>query len=78
MYGNSESATVALIISPEALSEEECALIHEVYEVYGQYSAWKLRDLTHSEKPWREAENKREIEITVEALRAFFPALLAG
>ena len=63
---------------PEALSEEERALIDEVYEVYGQYSACKLRSLTHSEKPWQEAENKREIEITVEALQAFFPDLIAG
>ena len=60
----------------EALSEEERALIDEVYEVYGQYSALKLRDLTHSEAPWQEAENKNDIEITIEALRSFFPALI--
>jgi uncharacterized phage-associated protein len=60
----------------EALSEEERALIDEVYEVYGQYSALKLRNLTHSEAPWQEAENKNDIEITIEALRSFFPALI--
>ena len=28
-------------------------LLDEIYEVYGQFSAWKLRNLTHEEEPWR-------------------------
>jgi uncharacterized phage-associated protein len=27
----------------------------DVYEYYGQYSAWRLRRTTHEEPPWREA-----------------------
>ena len=30
-------------------------LLDDVYNVYGQYSAWKLRDLTHQEPPWVDA-----------------------
>lgn len=37
------------------LSDTVQALLNEVYEVYGQFSAWKLRNLTHTEPPWIEA-----------------------
>lgn len=33
---------------------EENALLSEVYDVFGQYSAWKLRNMTHQETPWRD------------------------
>ena len=36
---------------PDVLTSEIRELLDEVYKVYGQYSAWKLRNLTH-EEPW--------------------------
>ena len=30
-------------------------LLDEVYSAFGQYSAWKLRNMTHQESPWRDA-----------------------
>lgn len=35
-------------------SREQRRLLDDVYEVYGQYSAWKLRQLTHEEDPWKD------------------------
>lgn len=35
-------------------SPEDRDVMNEVYEVFGQYSAWKLRDMTHDEPPWKE------------------------
>lgn len=35
-------------------TEYENALLTQVYNVFGQYSAWKLRNMTHQETPWRE------------------------
>lgn len=35
-----------------AFSPEENNLLQEVYSVFGQYSAWKLRNMTHNETPW--------------------------
>lgn len=32
--------------------QETLEFLDEVYEVYGQFSAWKLRDMTHEEAPW--------------------------
>lgn len=29
--------------------------LDEVYSVFGQFSAWKLRNMTHEEPPWRDA-----------------------
>ena len=36
-------------------------LLDEVYAVYGQFAAWKLRDMTHSEPPWRDTPAGQEI-----------------
>ncbi|MCJ7655773.1 MAG: DUF4065 domain-containing protein [Dehalococcoidia bacterium] len=33
-------------------------LLDEVYRVLGQYSAWKLRAMAHSESPWINANRK--------------------
>jgi uncharacterized phage-associated protein len=33
-------------------------LLDEVYRVLGQYSAWKLREMTHNEIPWMRAFKK--------------------
>jgi uncharacterized phage-associated protein len=33
-------------------TKEQLDLISEVNKVYGQFSAWKLRDMTHNETPW--------------------------
>lgn len=33
-------------------TDEENELLTEVYETFGQYSAWKLRNMTHEEYPW--------------------------
>lgn len=34
-------------------TSEENELLTEVYNVFGQYSAWKLRNMTHQETPWK-------------------------
>jgi uncharacterized phage-associated protein len=40
----------------DSLTKDEFELIEEVFEVFGQYSAWKLRNMTHEEAPWLEHE----------------------
>ena len=59
-------------------SPEETELLDEVFEVYGQFSAWKLRSMTHSEPPWREAYDRcPSSEISHESMKAFFRTRLA-
>jgi uncharacterized phage-associated protein len=45
---------------PESYEKAEAGLLDEVYDVFGQYSAWKLRDMTHEERPWIEAHQNGE------------------
>ena len=40
--------------------EDEAVLI-EVYEIFGKYSAWGLRNMTHSETPWLSTERNQVI-----------------
>ena len=54
----------------EQFTKEEQKLLIGVYKTFGQYSAWKLRDMTHNESPWKDV-NIGEI-ITKESIRAFF------
>lgn len=51
-------------------------LLDEVYDVYGQFSAWKLRNMTHEEDPWRDTPINHEI--THEAMKTFFKSRLNG
>jgi len=53
------------------LSHNELELIEEVYEVFGQYSAWKLRNMTHEERPWLEHESNAEV-IPKEVISEYF------
>ena len=46
--------------NPISLEKEEFELIEEVFEVFGQYSAWKLRNMTHEESPWLSYEANAE------------------
>jgi len=42
-------------VDTSGFSDDQKELLKEVYEVYGQFSAWKLRNMTHEESPWADA-----------------------
>lgn len=50
-------------------------LLNEVYSVYGQYSAWKLRNMTHEETPWIEAK-KSSRNISIGTMKEYFQTLV--
>jgi uncharacterized phage-associated protein len=37
------------------IGKEDQDLLEQVFQIFGQYSAWALRNKTHSETPWLEA-----------------------
>ena len=39
----------------DILDKDVQEFIDEVYSEYGRYSAWKLRQMTHMEPPWKDA-----------------------
>ena len=48
------------------------AVLKEVFDVFGQYTAWKLRNMTHNEAPWK--ETKQGDIISKCKMKSFFKA----
>lgn len=46
----------------DKLDEDTKVLLKKVYDRFGQYTAWKLRDMTHQETPWKETERNHVID----------------
>ena len=57
-------------------TDKEQDLLVSVYKTFGQFSAWKLRDMTHAEDPWKNV--KMNDIITKESIREFFSRRYAG
>lgn len=62
---------------PESVPEEVRELLDEVYAVYGQFTAWRLREMTHDDLPWKNHAERGDV-ISHEELQEFFKARLAG
>lgn len=60
------------------LSDEQRELLDEVYAVYGQFSGWKLRNMTHEEAPWKDVADGFNVTITPEAMAEFFATRLTS
>lgn len=37
------------------IDQKDRDILDDVFEFYGQFSAWKLRNMTHTEAPWKDA-----------------------
>ncbi|PZT48397.1 hypothetical protein B6S12_04185 [Helicobacter valdiviensis] len=81
LNGNTIPASKENILNKQELkniSPEQKETINEVYELMGQYSAWKLREKTHNESPWLETydeKNKMNDEkniISKEKIKKYF------
>ena len=46
----------------DKIDEETKVLLKKVYNRFGQYTAWKLRDMTHQETPWKETKRNHVID----------------
>lgn len=60
---------------PAIRDEAVIDFLNEVYDVFGQYSAWKLRNMTYEEPPYKEAEDSQG-EISQAAMRHYFQRCL--
>ena len=54
----------------EVYTEEDENILEQVYQCFGQYSAWKLRNMTHEERPWKITPRNKVIDFNV--IRDFF------
>jgi len=65
-------------IDQEMYSRSTQLFLNEIWRVYGQFSGWKLRELTHNEPPWKNAFAKgQNTVISHESLRKFFETRVA-
>ncbi|HEY3297296.1 MAG TPA: type II toxin-antitoxin system antitoxin SocA domain-containing protein [Armatimonadota bacterium] len=51
-------------------------VLDEVYAVFGQFSAWKLRQMTHKESPWKETMDSGGGVITHQLLHEHFDTIV--
>lgn len=52
---------------------EDRMILDDVYNYYGQFSAWRLRQMTHGEAPWKEAfERDMNNEISLDSMVEHF------
>lgn len=59
------------------LHPQQTKLISEVLNIYNKYSAYGLRDKTHTEIPWLSVyEKDKNNEITLDSLKNFFTPLV--
>lgn len=42
-------------------SEDDRKFLNEIYDTFGQYSAWALRELSHQTAPWRDTPHNTVI-----------------
>lgn len=61
-------------IDESKFDEDELDLLNEVWDVFGQFSAWKLRNMTHEESPWKEnyIDGVGSSEITLDDMAGYF------
>lgn len=56
--------------TPDIFSEEQKNLLRDIFEQFGQFSAWKLVEMTHNEAPWKSTKSNETI--TKEKMRQYF------
>lgn len=62
----------------DAYDPADRKILDDVYDFYGQYSAWRLRQMTHNEAPWRDAyEQDASHVIPLDSLTRFFSDLVS-
>jgi len=60
----------------DVIDEETRNLLNEIYSVFGQFSAWKLRNMTHDEPPWKNVEDQIPCEIQRGSMQEYFTTQL--
>ena len=76
IYSQYSSNAIPVPDAEVRLTTEERELITNVWNVYGQFSAWRLRDMTHNETPWK--STARNTAISHEKLKTFFKTLVTN
>ncbi|MCI1664308.1 Panacea domain-containing protein [Bifidobacterium crudilactis] len=80
-YCNSDSINDPIVCDRnydwKTIDPADTAFLAGIWDQYGQYSAWKLRNMTHSESPWKNVyvPNEQHIPITRDSMREYFESI---
>lgn len=69
-YEQYKGEGITNFIAPTAITAEEYTVLEWVWENFGQYSAWKLRNMSHEETPW--CTTKLKDVISKEYIESYF------
>lgn len=60
-----------------SVDKPDAEFLAGIWNEYGQYSAWKLRNMTHAEAPWKTVydPSKQHIEITKDSMQTYFEGI---
>lgn len=72
-YATYEGRSLPVEKAP-AFDAATTSFLNEIYRVFGRYSAWALRDMTHKERPWLKnfKPDVQNIEIGLADLAEYF------
>lgn len=65
-----ESSGITEFKESTSIDDDTINLLVDIYDVFGKYSAWGLRNMTHSETPWIETD--RNSVISIESISDYF------
>jgi uncharacterized phage-associated protein len=71
-YGSNGLPPPANDLDFDEIDDADKAVLDDVFNYYGQYSAWKLRNMTHDEAPWVNAFARADKRMSNAELREFF------
>lgn len=76
-----ENGALGIILNKEEvkeikLNDEAEDMFYQVMNEYGKFNAIKLMEMTHNERPWKEAFEKRDKTINIDTMKTFFKSLL--
>jgi len=63
--------------STDTFNSEEASVIENIFDEFGQYTAWCLRDMAHEETPWKKHAHKAGV-MPVDELSEYFKTRLDG
>lgn len=78
-----DNGRMAIDIQPDAvkivsLEEEQEEMFSQVMHEYGKFSAIRLMEMTHLEKPWVDAYNADNKTINLETMKEYFRTKIDG
>ena len=59
---------------PDTYSPEDKKFLNDIYDTFGQYSAWALRELSHQTPPWY--NTPRNMVIPKDVIKTYFKTQL--